>query len=107
MFKLLTGVCLYLCCFSIALAGDYFNKDVSTIRSPDGRPCTFFQLVDITDVDNTGSPWFALKEGSIGYKEMLTLLISSKIANKKVHISTTGNVPADCGHAEVYAVQMP
>lgn len=82
---------------------------VGTIRSPDGRPCTFFTLVGVNQADPAvpNSPWFVISQSAVGYKEMLTLLLSAKMTGKPVYLSTSGNLVAACGQAEVIVVMMP
>ncbi len=85
-------------------AGSFMDKDIGVISSPDGRPCTFSQLKGISNVDDTGNSWIVIKEGRSGYKEMTSMLLAAKMAGKKIHVSTTGQVQQECGHAEAYVV---
>ncbi len=88
-------------------AGYFLNKSISLIRS-DARPCTLFMLGGVTsaDVATSGSPWFALKKSQPAYKENLTLLMSAKLTNKIVHITTSDGLAAECGHIEAVVVEL-
>ncbi|AZN35141.1 hypothetical protein [Iodobacter ciconiae] len=90
------------------LCAAYFpNKSISLIRS-DARPCTLFMLEGVTSADTatSGSPWFALKKSHPAYKENLTLLMSAKLTNKTVHITTSDAMVAECGHIEAVVVEL-
>jgi putative transposase len=93
-------------------AVDYLTSpgyNVDTIRSPDGRPCTFFTLVGVGQADPVvaNSPWFVISQSAVGYKEMLAMLITAKSTGRPVYLSTTGKTVAACGQAEVYVLMMP
>jgi hypothetical protein len=96
---------------SNASATDYIGNgyQVGIIRAPDGRPCTFFSLVGVSVADPVvpNSAWFAIPQAAVGYKEMLALLLSSKLTGKSVYVSTTGAVNASCGQVEVSVIQQP
>lgn len=94
-----------------AQAVDYTGNgyQVGMIRSPDGRPCTFFTLngVSVADPILPNSPWFVIPQSAVGYKEMLALLVSAKLTAKPLFVSTTGSVNTACGAAEAYVVTVP
>ena len=93
----------------MAQAVDWNGYQVNIIRSPDGRPCTFFQLVGVAQADpvKPNDPWFVIRQAHPGYKEMLAILMSAKLTSRNVIVSTAGSVPAECGEVEAYVVQLP
>ncbi len=103
----ITILLLMLITSGVATAGTYEWNNVSVIRSPDGRPCLFFQLKGVSNVDSTGNPWFVVKQSHVGYKEILSMIVAAKISGKTMSVSTSGNVVPECGHAEVVVVHLP
>lgn len=104
--KTIIGLILSMSVSSI-LADTYEWHNVSVVRSPDDRPCLFFQLKDVPNVDSTGNAWFVVKQTHIGYKEILSMIISAKMAEKTISVSTSGSIVPECGHAEVVVVHLP
>lgn len=92
---------------SHAQAIDYAGNGI--VRSPDGRPCTFFQLsgVAVADPVVPASPWFVIPQSAVGYKEMLAMLMTAKITGAKIYVTTTGTVNAARGQAEVSVIHLP
>lgn len=106
MFIAIIGIC---CTIGTAYAGDFYNKTVTIIRGPDGRPCTFFVLDGVSPADpiTPNTPWMVLRQTSPGYKENLAMLISAKLTGRQVNVSTNGVVAPECGHVEAYVVMLP
>ena len=92
-----------------ATAGYFAGKTITIIRAPDGRPCTFFILDGVSPADTAtpNTPWMVIRQSSVGYKENLAILMSAKLTNRPVNVSTSGNVVAECGHVEATVVELP
>lgn len=88
------------------MAEDYSDKKVGIVRSPDGRPCTLFQLIGVNQADPAipEAPWFAIRQNNPGYKEMLSMIMSAKLTYRLVSVSTSGNIA--CDHADVSVVHL-
>lgn len=84
----------------------HYAKQVSTIQSPDTRPCLFFQLAGETVADPIvpGNPWFAVSRDHPAYKEITNMLLVAKITSQTVSVYTTGQIK--CGLAEVIIVAL-
>ena len=103
----ITVLLLLLATSGVASAGTYEWNNISVIRSPDGRPCLFFQMKGVSNVDLTGHAWFVVKQSHVGYKEISSMIMAAKITGKAMSVSTSGNVVPECGHAEVVVVHLP
>lgn len=85
---------------SYAQAASWSPVKIGSVRPPDGRPCTFFSIVDF----NTGAPitspqgttWFVIPQSFIGYKENLANLLIAKVTGQSVFISGSG-LNSSCG----------
>ena len=75
----ITVLLLLLATSGVASAGTYEWNNISVIRSPDGRPCLFFQMKGVSNVDSTGNAWFVVKQSHVGYKEISSMIMAAKI----------------------------
>jgi hypothetical protein len=89
---------------TIGLATTHTSKQVTVIHSPDGRECTFFMLTGVAEADpvSAGNAWFAVPKTHVGYKEIVSFLMTARITGESVTVSTSGTLA--CGHASVTAV---
>jgi hypothetical protein len=89
-----------------AIAEEHSDKKIGTIRSPDGRPCILFQLIGVSQADPAipEVPWFAIRQNNPGYKEMLSMIMSAKLTDKLVSVSTSGSIA--CDHADVSVIHL-
>lgn len=83
-----------------ALALDHPAANVAVVRPGGDRPCTLLTLVGIDQADPAypGSAWFSFPDSAPGYKEMVATLLVAKASNRLVRVTTSGSVPAACGH---------
>lgn len=89
-----------------AAEGVFFGKTVSYLGAGDSRPCAFFTLDGVPEAVAAvpGAPWFVLAKDHPKYKESFALLLSAKLTGRQVNVTTSGNVYAACGHAEVISI---
>jgi len=76
---------------------------VAIVHSPDSRPCLFFTLQGVTTANSVlpNVSWFAVSQSGTAYKEILAMVLTAQMTGKSLIASTTGNVIAACGFAEV------
>jgi hypothetical protein len=83
----------------------YPGAPVVQIQSPDGRPCTLFRLKDVNQASSARvSPWFAVNQSTVGYKEMVSILLMAFASGKSVTVGITGGLDGQCGEAQVTRV---
>jgi hypothetical protein len=92
-----------------AWSGEFLNKTINIIHPPDSRPCTFFILdgVSAADPATPNTPWMALRQSHVGYRENLAVLMSAKLTGRPVQVVTTGAVVPECGHVDVSVIRLP
>jgi hypothetical protein len=79
----------------------YPGAPVAVVQSPDGRPCTFFQLKGVNQASSQkNSPWFSVNRSLPGYKETVSMLMMALASGKWV-MATVNGVDAQCGEAQV------
>lgn len=107
--NLAAALLLYFCSVAPVVAADFFNKTITVIRGPDGRPCTSFVLDGVNPADSStpNTSWMVLCQAGVGYKENLAMLVDAKLSGRPVSVSTTGSVVPECGHVEAYVVMLP
>ena len=88
-------------------AASHLNKTVTTVHSPDWRPCTFFQLDGVTQADPVApnNPWFAVQTTYIGHDVIVSILLTALTTNKEVHVETSGSLICN-GLAAVTSVRI-
>lgn len=86
---------------AIGTAVGHSGKEVSMIETSSGAPCTYFQLNGVGEADPVvaNSPYFAVSQTHVGYKEIISILLVARTTGKVLTVVTTGGVA--CGHAAV------
>jgi hypothetical protein len=89
---------------AIGLATQHSGRQVVQLHSPDTRECTFFMLTGVAEADPVlpGNPWFAVPKTHVGYKEIVSFLMTARITGESLTVYTAGTTA--CGHATVSAV---
>jgi hypothetical protein len=93
------------------LAGETAAGNIQDILV-DARPCAFFTLDNVAIADPNapnGQAWFAIPTSTPNYKDLFSLLVSAKLAGKKISVITIGAI--DCGmpfsYAKVEGIHVP
>jgi hypothetical protein len=82
----------------------WVNKTIVQIQI-DARACIFFQLAGVAQSDPVVSgPWFAIPKTATNYQEMVSLLLSTKLAGKPIDLVTDGTT--SCGWATVSQINL-
>jgi len=97
------GVILLVLVGAPSWALDWNGYQVSIVRPGGDRTCTLFQLVGVAQADPVlpGSAWFSIPNTAPEYNAMVATLLAAKVSGSLVTVSTTGSVPAACGHPGV------
>jgi hypothetical protein len=81
-----------------AFAGQHDNKTVSGVLQDD-RDCVFFTLTGVVDTSNN-PVWFALARSHPAIHELFAMLLTARVMQLPVRVTTTGAGIAGCGGYE-------
>jgi len=94
-------------CAPLAEASVSRTGTIQIMHSPDSRPCFFFTLDGVPIADSTihtTSPWFAIAQTAINYKEVVALVLFARANGVPITATTSGG--GACGLAEVGSVEL-
>lgn len=83
-------------------ASSYTSVNIASLAAPDSRPCALFTLSGVAMADSSvpnGGGTFALPKSHPSFKEIYALLLSAKLAELPISVSTNGLGNADCSGA--------
>lgn len=88
------------------IAATYVQKRARDLLM-DNRSCLFFQLDGVIEADPVmpGNPWFALPKSAPNFQEMHSWILSARLSNTPLNVTTDGTV--SCGTATVIGVGVP
>ena len=103
-FLLIVGVAIPLACHAMQ---DWNAKTVLMLSSTyDGADCIYFTLDGVPEADpiKSGDPTFAIPRSQYGSRDAYAMLLSAKLADKPVRVTTRGTLA--CGYAAVAQIML-
>lgn len=100
MLKISGGVCIAFSLLASSAATAATDRANLTVNDTliDNRTCFFFRIVGITQADPAlASEWFSIPKSATNYQEMISMVLSSKLSGKGLHVMTDGTL--SCGLA--------
>ncbi len=72
----------------------------------DNRTCLFFTLQGVSEANPVvpGFPWFAIAKSNANYQEMLSMVLSAKLAGKPIGVNTDGTL--NCSVAAAVTIRI-
>ncbi|MEG3126133.1 hypothetical protein [Sphingomonas sp. GB1N7] len=89
-----------------ASANTYRSNQHVNWTQIDSRPCLFFNLRGVSEADPVlpGEEWFAVPTSNPNYTTFASIILSAKLSNQPVSISTDGTI--SCGYATAVAISL-